>query len=300
MSKIISTTKINACFLAIVFLAGTFAAISPSFMIGAHAQQYGMGQKYNTYEPDYGMDNSYDNKQSYGKDSNSYDKSKDSSTIVKKVKCNNINVNVNGFNGVEVGTLPTALSDLATNEAQAADEGEIGASSSGSDGGRPSGSDSDSRFDCIDNNDFAVVEEEEEEPISDLCEECFAANSALQTEIVDALVEFDGGSLNVDGVTALAIGPGTDTIEQLCAILESSTELFGGPISTDMLDDLLSFLLEVDPNAPNPEIDALIECLLRAGIIVERESLSDSISDNGIASANVQCTGDAICARITE
>ena len=61
-------------------------------MVGAHAQQYGMEQKYNSYESDYGMD-SYDDKKSYGKDSNSYDKSKDSSTIVKKIKCNNINAN---------------------------------------------------------------------------------------------------------------------------------------------------------------------------------------------------------------
>ena len=120
-------------------IVGTFAAISPSFMIGAHAQQYGM--------------DSYDDKQSYGKD-NSY-KSKDSSNvIVKKIKCNNINANVNGFNGVEVGTLPTALTGLATDEAQASDESEIGAS--GSDGGRPSGSDTDSRFVCINNNDFNV------------------------------------------------------------------------------------------------------------------------------------------------
>jgi hypothetical protein len=97
VSKIISTTKINACFLAIVLIAGSFAALSPSFMIVAHAQQFnGMDQqKHNSYEPDYGK-NSYDAKQSYGKDSNSYDKSKDSSSnvIVKKIKCNNINVNV--------------------------------------------------------------------------------------------------------------------------------------------------------------------------------------------------------------
>jgi hypothetical protein len=88
MKKIISTTKINTCFLAIVFLAGTFAAITPSFIIGVNAQAepyYGMDQRYNSYELEYGMDNSYDNKQSYGKDSNSNDKSKDSSsTIVKK------------------------------------------------------------------------------------------------------------------------------------------------------------------------------------------------------------------------
>ncbi len=66
-------------------------------MIGAQAQQYyGMDQRYNSYEPEYGTDygmNSYGGKQPYGKD-NGYDKSKDST--VKKIKCNNINVNLNG------------------------------------------------------------------------------------------------------------------------------------------------------------------------------------------------------------
>ena len=99
--------------------------------------------------------NSYD-KKPYGKDSNSYDKSKDSSVTVKKIKCNNLNANLNGFNGNEIGTLPTALRGLASDEAQvSADESERGAS--GSDGGRPSGSDSDSRFVCINNNNNVVI-----------------------------------------------------------------------------------------------------------------------------------------------
>ena len=51
--------------------------------------------------------------------------------ILKKIKCNNINVNLNGFNGIDVNAVPPALNGLATDEAQAADEGEIGASSSG-------------------------------------------------------------------------------------------------------------------------------------------------------------------------
>ncbi len=48
----------------------------------------------NIYDSEYGMDNDY--KDRYGKDSY---KSKDSSNSVsiKKVKCNNINVNVNGL-----------------------------------------------------------------------------------------------------------------------------------------------------------------------------------------------------------
>ena len=52
MSKEVSTKEINAGFLAIVLIVGTFAAISPSFMIVAHAQQYETDQKYNSYEPD--------------------------------------------------------------------------------------------------------------------------------------------------------------------------------------------------------------------------------------------------------
>ena len=84
------------------------ALSSPSFMTGAQAFLMD-----NNYEPDYGM-KSYDEKQSYGKDrkDNNYYKSKESF-----VKCNNINVNVNGFNGVDINALPTALRGLATDEA---------------------------------------------------------------------------------------------------------------------------------------------------------------------------------------
>ena len=109
---------------------GTFAALSPSFITGAQAFLMD-----NNYESDYGM-NSYDGKQSYGKDNNYY-KSKDSSS---NVKCNNINVN-----GLGINALPPALNGLATDETQAAEEGEVGASSIGSDGGRSSGSDTDFR-----------------------------------------------------------------------------------------------------------------------------------------------------------
>ena len=79
---------------------------------------------------------SYDEK-SYGKEDNSYDKSKDSSSaFVKNIECNNINVNNNGFNEVELNSLPTALRGLASEEAQAlADEGEVSGSSIVSDGG---------------------------------------------------------------------------------------------------------------------------------------------------------------------
>ena len=214
MSKIVST-KINAGFLAIVLIAGTLAAISPSLMIVAHAQQYGMDQKYNNYEQDYGMD-SYDDKQSYGKDSNSYYPSK-TDAIVKKIKCNNINANINGFNGAKVGTLPIALRGLATDETQA-DEGQIGASSSGSGSGsdgKSSGHGSD-RW-CINNNDFAVVVGEEPvppEPAISECEKCF---TKFLTEEQLAVVE-----LALEPGIDITIGGETITIDSL---LERMTEL---------------------------------------------------------------------------
>ena len=301
MTKIIlkKTTKYSAIFLAAILVAGTMALSNSSFMIGAHAQQfnvldqrynnyeqdYGQDNQYNSYEPEYGTDygmNSYD-KKPYGRD-NIYDKSKDSSSVaVKKIKCNNINVNVNG--DIDIGA-SQALGALATDdEAQAAtDEGEVGANTLGSgsdrsDGGRPSGSDSDSRFVCIDNNDNVVVQEE---PISELCEECFAANSALQTEIIEALVDLED-SITFSGPDyVLAIGSGTNTIEQVCAIIESSAEFYGAPIPADVFDQVFTLLLTGEFDVELPALDTLIECLLKEGIIVDTELAPESISDNPI------------------
>ena len=226
MRKSEITTKANAVFLATVLVAGIIALTYPSFSIAAQAQEYGMDPRSNSYESDYGKDNSYNSyeptadygmkddkkynsyesdygkdksynsyepdhgtdyrmasygdKQSYGKD-NSYDKSKDSSSvIVKKIKCNNINVNLNGL---EISTLPpTTLNGLAT-EAQAADEGERGAS--GGDG-RSSGHDSDFRFVCINNNNNNAGEDGENGDGTDGCaeavEDCFA-DSLTVTEL---------------------------------------------------------------------------------------------------------------------
>jgi hypothetical protein len=78
----INSTKIIAAFLASVLIAGTIALSSPSFMTNASAQP----------ESYYGMDNN-NYKSQYGQDNY---KSKDSSSVfVKKINCNNVNVNVN-------------------------------------------------------------------------------------------------------------------------------------------------------------------------------------------------------------
>ena len=55
MTKIVLKKTTSAIFLAIVLIAGTFAAISPSFVTIVDAQA--ISTMHNNYEPDYGMDN---------------------------------------------------------------------------------------------------------------------------------------------------------------------------------------------------------------------------------------------------
>jgi hypothetical protein len=274
-------------------------------------------KKYDSYGPPvYGMDdNSYDDRKSYGNDNSykpqytSYGKddkrdksSKDSkkSVDINKIKCINTNLNINGNNNADINV---------GNKGQ----GYSGAYSSGVNGEegyngyydeyekKGKGFD-----DCIiDNNNTNtnIISGGNQTTPEDLaCEECFAVNSTLQTEIIDALVEFNGSLAASDEESGLIITSGIDTIEQLCEILESSAELFGAPVSSGLLDDVLAFLLTGEFfDIEVPALDALIECLLEAGIIVERElppPPPDSISANGIAGVNVQCTGDPLCARL--
>jgi hypothetical protein len=133
LNKIVSIKKTNAIFLAIVLVAGTIAMSLPSFMASAQAQQ------------DYGIENNYD-KKSNGKD-----------VSVKSIKCNNVNVNVNGL---ELNVLPPSLANLLQG-----DKGERGSGSYENDGeiyeGGPSGSEGDFKLICINNNNNTVVEEEE-------------------------------------------------------------------------------------------------------------------------------------------
>ena len=163
------------------------------------------------------MDNSYDDKQSYGKD-NSYPSKDSSSVSVKKIKCNNINVNLNG--DIDIGA-SQALDALATNEAQAEDEGANGASSGNDDrgDGRTTGHDSNSRFVCINNNHNKVVAEVPIPPTP--CELCFAE---LSTQAKDNINNFlaANGPIPIPGtVPSVSIPPDVDTIKELCAFLSA-------------------------------------------------------------------------------
>jgi hypothetical protein len=172
LNKILSI-KSNAIFLAAVLVVGTFAAISPSFIIGVNAQyepKYGMDTEYNSYKPSYendiydappsyGIDNyhpreypSYqqDYKQEYPKyvkDTNGYKSKKDSnskSVSINKINCINNNVNINGDNtgNISIGNKGQGYSG--------------GYSSTGSGSGYGSGEGYDGKqgkgIDCIINN----------------------------------------------------------------------------------------------------------------------------------------------------
>ncbi len=292
----------SAIFLAIVLVAGTFAAISPSFIIGVNAQSepydYGYDsykpeykdKAYNSYEPDYGMD-SYDKKpygqESYGKDRD-YDNSKDSrSDLLKKLKCNNINANLNNVDA-NFGSPPVEEGD--TNGANGGADGEAlaaqGSESISANGLMNGESDSDRSFVdrendfafvCINNNNNTVIEEQPLELVT--CEDCFSADSTLQERVEDALVD---QTLTITYIVifddfqteSLTIPANVDTIEQLCPLLEGHSDV--------LIDSIISSFLEVDTEAPNSGIDALIECLLEAGIIVDRELPPIEICDNGI------------------
>ena len=216
-------------------------------------------KRYNSYERDYGMDNDY--KDRYGKDSyesqystygkdNSY-KSKDSSSksvSIKKVKCNNINVNLNGIDA-DIGGASNGNGPIA--EAQETDDegletNSFGSDSGGSNYGRDGQSDSDTDlFVCKNNNNntVVVVNETIPEPTPEptiTCEECF-------TQVLNAT--------ELERFLEEAFTP-TGTIEQSCIVFSS------GLVTEEALRDVLELVL----TEREDRIDNIIECLLEAGI----------------------------------
>ena len=187
-----NSTKISAAFLAIVLVAGTITALSPSFMLGAEAQQdyRETDNRYNIYEPEpeystqylekeynsykppyekdtyetpsYGNNNyetpSYGNNNyetpSYGKDSYKSKKDSSNSVSLNKLKCINNNVNINGNN---TGDINVGNSGKSGASPGTYDEGYLGVGSSGGNYGEE-GYDNgykkqkDAGFTCIINN----------------------------------------------------------------------------------------------------------------------------------------------------
>ncbi len=280
-----TTTKVSAVFLATVLIAGTIAISFPSFMIGsAQAQSYygngGMDNRYNSYGSDYGKDNSYgsdygkDNsydKRSYGNDygyesqyqpsykpdykpqypsydkKDDRDKSKDNKSVdIKKIKCNNININLNAAGG----------SGTTTN----------GNTTNGDNGNKTDGFKKIDRdgftFICINNNNNVAAGAggggnvtngaDEEEG----CEECF---DQLTGRVAEALAEGLANGFTIDGLTV----PAGTSIEQLCELLD------GANISLTA-QEVLFFIAQVIPAPTDAEITEVLKllfCLEDLGII---------------------------------
>jgi hypothetical protein len=240
------TTKISAAFLATVLFAGIIALSHPSFMVGAQAV------------PEYGMD-SYD-KKSNGKD-----------VSIKKVKCNNINVNVNGLT-LNTTSVPF-LSDLLGSEAHA-DEGDNGASSygkggsygsDGSYGDKKSGSDKSFKFICINNNNNNVgggnVTVPPVPPV-DGCLDCFTPQNE-GGELPPPFVELLEAYLNF-------FQPTFNGVEDVGSILELCQVISAAAAADDPVTEAqIQALLEVPfPGQSAPgQIQQIIDCLEEAGLL---------------------------------
>jgi hypothetical protein len=217
LNKIVSTKRTSAIFLAIVLVLGTIALTIPSFSVEAQATK----DRDNDYDNDYEDKKSYDKDDykseysSYGKyDDRDYDKyKKDSNNIfVKKVKCNNINVNLNGID-VNIGlpnndpvTNPVALAQEVEDDDEEIESNSIESDEDESYKGRDRQSDSNtnSRIVCINNNNNIVGEEEPEIT----CEECFTEN--LDEE-------------QLENLTNLLTRTDVEDLEGLCEALSDST-----------------------------------------------------------------------------
>jgi hypothetical protein len=231
-NEILSIKRNSAIFLATVLLAGTIALSSPSFMTNVSAQS----------ESYYGMDNN-NYKSQYGQDKY---KTKDN-VVVKKINCNNINVNVNGL---ELNGLPPFLGNLLASDGQ---DGYGGASSYGSgsygDGGQ-SGYDKNNnsfKFVCINNNNNTVIlGDEPSEPMT--CEECFTENIIDEIQ----LTNFTG---------TIVVYTEFGDLEGLCEFLLDPTFT-----NNEKIEQLL--LIFNRTNIPTEVRLSILECLDERGIIV--------------------------------
>jgi hypothetical protein len=290
LNKIISKKTTSAIFLATVLVLGTIAVSSPSFMTRANAQAdsyYEMDNRYDSYEPtEYTDNNSYEPteypsyKPEYPSDNRDYKSKKDSSnTIVKKVKCNNINSNNNGVN-VNLG-LPN---NDALVEAQAADnEGQATTANGWGNDERNKQNGNDFKFVCINNNDNEnnIIETTPEPipPDTITCEECFTEN--LTPEQLAGLNSFLEGRqpVTVDGFD---IGIAINDLAAYCTLISlASTEESLSETVRSILLALNERVLPPEDAIPEPIIEEIIQCVLEA-LDIETNDISGSLTASNI------------------
>jgi hypothetical protein len=232
-----TTTKYSAIFLAVILVAGTIATFTPSFMVGtAQAQPY------------YGMDS---------------DRESDRKSVnVSSLKCNNINVNVNGL---ELDVFP---SFLGGGEGLAAETQDANTDASSFAGNGPNGGSeiNDFRFICINNNNNTVIEEEEPIPPippTPTCDDCFAAlPPAVQAAVTNVLETIPPEGLPQDTTPPVTIPTTVGSIPELCDFLEMNIL----NVTPTQQQSLIQTFAQVEGS--NIQIaTALIECLIEAGIV---------------------------------
>ncbi len=240
-----TSKKISVAFLAAVLVAGTIALSSPSFMIGAQPDPYyGMDKRYGSYESDYNSyeNDSYDKKpygDSYEQDypsykpeykKDSYGKDSSNSVSLKKLKCNNINVNLNNIDATFGSPIPSdGAEGGATGEALAAQGGESIAAN-----GLMNGGNNDDRSFVDRENNFAFVCINNNNNVgsgggnatdgdgidTEACEDCFE----------ETLIPQQFGNLEAALAAGIPITLGigniveVDTFVELCALIQANPD----------------------------------------------------------------------------
>jgi hypothetical protein len=251
-------------------------------------------KEYNSYEPEYGMDDSYkkpyrnDNYEqpeypSYGKDNNSYKSKKDSSSSsssvsINKLNCINNNVNINGNNtgDINVGNSGKSATGPGT------EEGYLGVGSSGGYGeGYDNGynKQKDKGFSCIINNTINntivggnATDGNGNVPEPRTCEECFR-EILTPEQISDIEVAFGSGEPGEGIVVNFGGFQVTITsFEQFCEILSMFT------VELDSVVNQL--ILPVEPD-PSPETIADIVDCIAAALDINTDTSASNINTAG-------------------
>jgi hypothetical protein len=171
--------------------------------------------------------------------------------LKKKVKCNNINVNLNGLDveiGVPNGNGPVngviALAQEADDDDDDEKSNSIESNDDGNYNGKDAQSDSDtnSKIVCINNNNNIVAVGEPEPPT---CEECFTKVLSEEEEKLDDLIE----AIENDG--------GPASLQELCELF---TEFVQDADFRAFISERL-FTLGGDVEIPGDKINEILDCL---------------------------------------
>jgi len=219
-------------------LATGILALNPSTITNAGAQLYGdhqYGYNSNYYYQDdnrYGYDNNHQKKSSYGD--------------IQKIKCVNSNINVNG---VDITKIP----EDTTATAAANEGGTEGANTQNGNNGLADRINFERNLVniCVNYNQNDQIRISEE-PEPQTCEQCFTRT-------------LDEGQLEDLFPISPPRGQPIDTLEDLCNLLDGITTTEQKQLA------YLTILFGLDntPSITDEERDAVIDCLLDLGLIVQ-------------------------------